>query len=440
MRKATARDWKTGWLAMLGLALPGPSMMSGAALAATAPAPADMLALRAGEVIEALRGRRKAGAVFNAHFLADVSPDRFAALAERLRAENGRVLAAENVRAQGRNAATFIIRFERATATGHLTLEPAAPRKVSGFHIGVAIPLADTSEKIATAFAALPGRAGFAVTRLGDGAPAPVASVRGDEQFAIGSTFKLWVLDALAEEIAAGRHRWDEVVPIGPRSLPGGVTQTWPAGAPATVETLATLMISQSDNTATDTLIRLIGRDRLGERVRASGHSDPARMLPLPTTAEVFALKLGPPELRAAYAGADEAGQERLLANLDAAAVLATADAAELDGKPVAIDAIEWFASPNDIVRIVDRLRRRADPRVRAILAVAGNLDPGQRRNFAYVGYKGGSESGVLNLTWLLRRTTGEWLAVTASWNDPARPLDHARLEALTQRLIDGAS
>ena len=40
-------------------------------------------------------------------------------------------------------------------------------------------------------------------------------------------------------------------------SLPSGITQSWPAGSPVTLQTLATLMISISDNTATDTLVTL---------------------------------------------------------------------------------------------------------------------------------------------------------------------------------------
>ena len=52
--------------------------------------------------------------------------------------------------------------------------------------------------------------------------------------------------------------------------------QDWPPGAAVTVETLATLMISVSDNTATDTLIRLVGRERVEARLAASGHQ-PAR-------------------------------------------------------------------------------------------------------------------------------------------------------------------
>lgn len=299
------------------------------------------------------------------------------------------------------------------------------------------MPVGDSPAMIAADFAALPGRSGFAIVRLGDEGPqSPILAAHADEQFAIGSTFKLWVLDALAEDIAAGRHRWDEVVQLGPRSLPSGLTQDWPRHAPVTVETLATLMISVSDNTATDTLIRLVGCERVAERLRAAGHSDAARTLPFLTTAESFALKLSPPAVREAYARADEAGRARMLERLDTAKILADADIAALDAAPTAIDSIEWFASPMDVARVLDSLRRHDDPRVLDILAVAPAMARELRDRYTYVGYKGGSEVGVIALSWLVRRPSGEWLAVTASWNDTRAAVDRQRFGQLAQRLV----
>ena len=300
-----------------------------------------------------------------------------------------------------------------------------------------AAPSPDDAVKIAADFSALPGRSGFAVIRLANGKPqAIIAADHADEQFAVGSIFKLWVLDALAEEIAADRRRWDEVVPLGPPSLPSGITQDWPPASPATIETLAILMISMSDNTATDTLIRLIGRERIAARVHASGHSQPSRLLPLLTTAESFALKLSPPSVRQAYAQADDVGQARILGHLDTWEVLARADITALDAAPIAISSIEWFASPRDIADVLDTLRRREDPRVLQILGVASALPADLRRRFAATGYKGGSEVGVIALAWLVRSHSGEWTAVTASWNDPSAAVDNARFERLAQRLV----
>jgi beta-lactamase class A len=399
------------------------------------PVAAD-LARSATEAVAVLKGERAAADVFDEHFLAEVPPAQLAALAAQLQAQNGAIASAEDVRPDGATSATFRIRFARALATAHLVIEAAAPFKVAGLRITSVDPIGDDARKIAADFAALPGRSGFGVFRLGSDAPSAVAGAHDAEQFAIGSAFKLWVLDALAEDIAAGHHRWDQVVRLGPRSLPSGLTQDWPKRAPVTIETLATLMMSISDNTATDTLIRLIGRDRIAQRVRASGHSDLSRMLPFLTTAEAFALKLSPAAARDAYARADDARQRKILAQIDVRRLLDAADLTRLDAAPTAIDTIEWFASPRDLARVLDSLRRRKDPRVLQILGVADHLPDELAERFDYAGYKGGSEVGVIDLTWLLRRKTGEWIVVTASWNDPQAPVDGKRFELLAQRLL----
>jgi beta-lactamase class A len=400
-------------------------------------APADRLNQRVADVVAVLQGKQAPEAVFTPTFLKAVSPAQLEQIVRQIEAQAGKLIGAQDIRSDTSTAARFTLRFERAVAAATMTIEPGEPGRVSGLRFTSVAPTGDSLEKITADFAALPGRSGFAVTRLDDrGSPVAMFSDHAAEQFAIGSTFKLWVLDALAEDIAAGRHRWDEVVPLGPRSLPSGITQGWPAETPVTVQTLATLMISISDNTATDTLIRLIGRERIAARVRAIGHSDPSRMLPFLTTAESFALKLSPPATRDAYARAGDAAQERLLAGLDAAKILSAANIAALDGKPTAIDSIEWFASPSDIARVVDSLRRRPDPRVQQVLGVAPTMANELRQRFAYVGYKGGSEVGVINLTWLLRTKAGTWIAVTASWNDTAAAVDGDRFGFLAQRLL----
>ncbi|MEO5769752.1 MAG: hypothetical protein ABIS92_15470, partial [Polyangia bacterium] len=44
---------------------------------------------------------------------------------------------------------------------------------------------------------------------------------------------------------------------------------------------------------------------------------------------------------------------------------------------------------------------------------------------FSYIGFKGGSEPGVLNVTWLLRRRVDQkWLFLTMGFNDPTREVD----------------
>lgn len=413
-------------------------LASPAALHAQAPqADAGTVLARSAEVVQVLQGTRDPAAVFTPFFLASVPPEKLREIAGKLTAQHGKLTGFDEFAPGEKGSGRFLLRFERANATGLIQLDPNAPFKVAGFRIASAVPTDDSPQKILQDFDALPGRAGFALVRLDADGPAPVLSARPAQQFAIGSAFKLWVLDALAEDVASGKRQWSDVVQLGTRSLPGGDMRDWPQGAAVTLETLATLMIAHSDNTATDTLIRALGREAIDARIAATGHSAPERMAPVLTTLEAFALKAGAADAIAEYAAAADADQAVILAKLDE-----RLDPAEIDGrvfaqgKPVAINEIEWFASTNDIAAVLDSLRRRADGRALEILAVAPGMGPASRERFAYAGYKGGSETGVLNLSYLVRSKAGEWFVIAASWNDLAQPVDRQRLTQLAERLL----
>src|SRR5262249_19066453 len=72
-----------------------------------------------------------------------------------------------------------------------------------------------------------PGKVSLASYALEGPQLRPVHTLNPDEPLAIGSTFKLYILGALAEEVAAGRARWDEPLAIKDdlKSLPSGQMQ-----------------------------------------------------------------------------------------------------------------------------------------------------------------------------------------------------------------------
>jgi hypothetical protein len=63
----------------------------------------------------------------------------------------------------------------------------------------------------------------------------------------------------------------------------------------------------------------------------------------------------------------------------------------------------------------------------RKILTINNGLDI-DGSHFPFVGYKGGSEPGVLNLTYLAQSRTGTWYALAATWNNPGAALDEKEL------------
>jgi len=264
--------------------------------------------------------------------------------------------------------------------------------------------------------------------------------VRGeDRSLALGSAFKLWVLGAVAERVRDGAFAWDDTFPIveAHKSLPSGQMQTEPEGAEFTLQHFATEMIRVSDNTATDHLIRLVGRDTVEAFVRTTGADDP-RNHPFLTTKEMFQVKLGGDlEARDAFAAAGEAERRAMLEPGGAiGSIRPSLMLANFWLKPVLIDSVEWFATPAELAQVMAHLRRLEAEGAGEGVSEAITQNPGlafDAEVWPVIGYKGGSEPGVLNMTYRLHRDDGRVFCLTFGWNDTADALQNERLFALVR-------
>ena len=247
-----------------------------------------------------------------------------------------------------------------------------------------------------------------------------------EASLAIGSTFKLYVLAALAASIEAGQREWTDTIAIQDqyKSLPSGDLQDQPVGTLLPVLTFAEKMISISDNTATDHLLFTVGREAVETMLTTARHHEPALDVPFIGTRELFTLKLMlSPAEQDAYVAASVDEKRTLLAGY-----AATRDPRTYTGTwttPLRIDTLEWFASPDDLCNVMATLKgygeQPATAPVHDVLALNPGLpDPGQA--FTYIGFKGGSEPGVLNLTWLVQRASDqEWRFLSLGFNDTTK-------------------
>lgn len=393
---------------------------------------------RTADAVAVLQGERPAEEVFAPTFLSVVSAQQLAGLTAQMESRFGPLQDVESVTPTDEYSADIALRFEQAIGRGTIQLAPDGDHKVVGLLISSFDRIGDSVEEIVAELEALPGEVSVLYTPL-DGWASPVIALNADKQMAIGSTFKLYVLCALARSVARGEHGWDEVVRLNMRSLPSGRMHNWPARSPVTLATFATMMTAYSDNTATDQLIAILGRQRIAEEVRLSGHSDPDRILPFLNTLELFALK-GDPARGEAFLAAGEESEAAQAAYLDEMAAAIAGNPGNIAkptfANPHAIGTLEWFASAQDIRAIMEQLAEMTDPAARRIMAVNPALSDDVAGRWAYVGYKGGSEPGVLNLSWLLQTRAGEWYVLSMSWNDSAAPVDHAAFEQLANRIL----
>ncbi len=292
------------------------------------------------------------------------------------------------------NAPVFKLTFSKGYVTSQIILDNAG--RVAGFFLGPPEPRVSGLDNALDGFSRLPGKVSVLVVSQGG----VLAALNPELPLAVGSAFKLAVLAALKDQIAAGALAWDNVATLeaGHISLPSGILQAWPVGSLLTIHTLASLMISVSDNTATDALIALLGREFV-EKYTALNH-------PLLTTREAFALKnAANGDYLRTYRQGDPDQRRGVLKQLQS---LPLPDAGSFTA-PQALD-VEWFFRATELVNLMAAVH---DLSVFSINPGVASPDNWQR-----IAFKGGSEPGVINLTtWLVGRS-GTNYCVVATWNN----------------------
>jgi hypothetical protein len=198
-------------------------------------------------------------------------------------------------------------------------------------------------------------------------------------------------------------------------------------------------MISISDNTATDHLIHFLGADAVAAEQTAMGNSHAGLNTPFLTTQQVFALKLAAPDdLISKYVNGN-AEERAALLNGPVAKLHVDAGQVAAWTKPKEIEQVEWFASANDLCAAMQSLHQMSQQPGLEPVAQVLSVNPGialDDQTWTAIQFKGGSEPGVLNLTWLLQRQDGRWFVVTSALNDTQNPISEALALSLMQSAI----
>lgn len=439
-------------IGMIALALQAtatPGTPPPAAPATTTAAPSPQLKQRTDDVVALLGGNGDFDAVFAPSFRAALPKAKLDALTAQITASLGKPTGVDKIEPVGPLMARFRIGFERGLLNAEIALDPAAPNQIVGLLFKGAEPRgpqATTVETVIDQLAAMPGKSGFALSRLGSGAPVSIAAHAPTTPLAIGSAFKLVILAELVRSIEAGERKWSDVVTLDGSALPGGGYAQQPKGTRIPLRELAERMISVSDNSATDILLFHLGRQKVEAMLPVVGMTDGgARNIPFLGALEVFKLKgVDGGALGSRYIAMPVAQRHAFLDGpVRDTPIAAIPTGLFQDGKPLRIEQLEWFASPNDLVRTMDWLRRHFDGPAGADLRAVLSKNPGlpePAANWRYVGYKGGSEPGVLTMTFLLQGKDGNWYALSGGVNDPAKDVDTLRFTGLLGRALELAA
>jgi len=242
-----------------------------------------------------------------------------------------------------------------------------------------------------------------------------------DVDLAVGSAFKISVLAELEKLIRYGSHTWSDVVALREYhlSLPSGILQDMPTGSPLTLHSLAALMISISDNTATDALIDIVGRDAL---INSLG---PANLL---STREFFILKTND-KLRRRYLALPNSEKAVLLDELRSMAIPNSGTI------PPYQPGVEWYLSARKLATLMQAVKH--------LDVMSISPGPARKDDWQHIAYKGGSEIGVRNRSIAVTdRNNKQYIAVVTINADESskQSFQPDRFDSLCEDLVSSLS
>ena len=305
----------------------------------------------------------------------------------------------------------FKLHFVKGTVPASLKINEK--NLISGLWFGVPEKSEDSFAEIVEAFKKSPDRTSFCVLRYKVPAtaeagktvasqsfdtlePEVVAELNASQPMGIGSTFKLYLLKALEDDVTAGRRSWSDIIELREdwKSFPSGILQDWNPGSRHSLETVAGLMISISDNTATDHIFNLLGVETVRKYL-------PATCKDTFNTSQLLKMKFFYPEKAVEFTRADQKGKDAILREMDSIIPSSIASYSSIYtlNTPVLIDELEWFISTRKLCETIWTLRDSTRIRINAASGLVNRAD------WHIAGFKGGSEPGVLNYTWILQKT-----------------------------------
>ena len=207
-------------------------------------------------------------------------------------------------------------------------------------------PSAELEAKLRAIAAETGGTLGVKVVHLESGRTAGL-EVRG--RFPMASVYKLPIAVVVLSEVDAGKLKLDQEVDVRPGELrrTGARVDAWTPGGRAPLAKLVDAMLTESDNTACDVLLRLIGGGRAVDAWLAA-HGFPEIDVTL-TELEMAAVESGVSPVPAAGA-CDHACLDALVAKVPKKKREEAERAFERDPRNT--------ASPEDLARLVVALRK----------------------------------------------------------------------------------
>jgi len=275
----------------------------------------------------------------------------------------------------------------------------------------------------------------------------PVFKHRAKAVMPTASIFKIWVLAALAKAIEDGDIDINSTVKLVESELvfAGATINNVPLGTNIPLVDMSALMMGRSDNTATDHIHELVGRDKIEKITKAFNKNRAHGLTPFLSLNEQFQVLAGlSPQQAQDYADGNDKAQRSILNSL--IVPLGPVTAFTYNNEDI-LRTSSWRASTLDVCNGIAGLRQ-FDNRSEAFSIIDTSFGaevvlPTLRRNWDRAWFKGGGLANaqgnyVSTMSWLLESDDrGAHVIVLMANNDDGSGIDLSGMYSLASRIAE---
>ncbi len=342
----------------------------------------------------------------NPYFLSKLPTEKLVGILQGFKDQEGKCLNIEKV-----DAKNFLYTTDKSQRAMQLYLDKN--EKIRGLWFGNATSYGEKLSVVKDELKKLPGKVSLSYLKNGK---AEILSLNPDLPLAIEMSSSLYLLKLLSQRVKKTKLKWNSSIKLKNelKSIPGGRLYEWPNRAPVTVQTLATMLMAYSDQSAYDHIHNLVGRKALE---KASSKNKP------------FLRTMDYHKLRGdkvvGYSKKKIKEKRDLLKALQKKSIeeLSTVDSA------FEIDSIGWFATTRELCQLLHSIRNEPYAGVNPGLA--------QRGGWEKAAFKMGRAPGVVQYSQLvIPKGSKDSFCVSITWNYSGGDMEPSKIDSLLSRIL----
>jgi len=342
----------------------------------------------------------------NPYFLSKLPTDKLVGILKGFKKQEGKCVNIEKI-----DAKNFLYTTDKSQRAMQLYLDKN--EKIRGLWFGNATSYGEKLSAVKEELSKLPGKTSLSYLKNGK---AELLSHNPDLPLAIELSSSLFLLKLLSQRVNKTKLNWNSSLKLNSKlkSIPGGRLYDWPSRAPVTVQTLATMLMAYSDETAFDHVLNLIGRKNL-EKVSPKNK-------PFLKTLDYHKLR-GDKIL--AFSKKKIKEKREILKTLEKKSIeeLSTVSTS------FEIDSIGWFGTTRELCKIIHSIRNEPYASVNPGLA--------QRGGWESAAFKMGRAPGIIQYTQLVvPKGSKDSFCISITWNYPNGEMDPSKIDSLLSRIL----